>query len=117
LNLRPPELHGEYLSLVGTRHIIASPYHPRTNGKIERYHRTIKIEINLMPYELEEAIKAFIDYYNHQRYHEGLGDATPYDVYTGRHLRIIQRRSEVKSKTLQARRDYNRTVRERDSGL
>jgi len=67
----------EYLRLVGIRHIIASPYHPQTNGKIERYHRTIKGEINLMPYEmpgkLREAIKAFIEYYNYERYHEGLG--------------------------------------------
>jgi putative transposase len=78
---------GEYLGLVGIRHILASPYHPQTNGKIERYHRTLKGELSLMPYEmpgeLEEAIRAFIDYYNYQRYHEALGDVTPYDVYTG----------------------------------
>ena len=67
--------------------------------------------------ELKEAIKAFIEYYNYQRYHEGLGDVTPYDVYTGRHLEVIQRRKEVKSRTLQARRDYNRAVREQASGL
>ena len=111
----------DYLRVVAVRHIIASPYHPQTNGKIERYHRTIKGEINLVPYEmpgeLEEAIKAFIDFYNHRRYHEGLGDVTPYDVYTGRHLGIIQRRREVKSKTLQARRDYNRAAREQGSSL
>ena len=81
---------GEYLRLVGIKHIIASPYHPQTNGKIERYHRTIKGEIKLVPYEmpgkLKEAIKAFIEYYNYRRYHEGLGNITPYDVYTGRHL-------------------------------
>ena len=67
----------EYLRLVGTRHIIASPYHPQTNGKIERYHRTIKGEINLLPYgmpgELKEAIKAFVEHYDYQRYHEGWG--------------------------------------------
>ncbi len=112
---------GEYLRLVGIRHIIASPYHPQTNGKIERYHRTIKGEIKLVPYEmpgeLTEAIKAFIEYYNYRRYHEGLGDVTPYDVYTGRHLEVIQRRKEAKNRTLQARRDYNRAVREQDSGL
>ena len=65
---------GEYLKMVGVRHIVASPYHPQTNGKIERYHRTIKGEIKLVPYEmpgeLEEAIKAFIEYYNYQRYHD-----------------------------------------------
>ena len=112
---------GEYLRLVGVRHIVASPYHPQTNGKIERYHRSIKGELSLMPYEtpdeLEKAIGAFIDYYNYRRYHEGLGDVTPYDVYTGRHLEIIQKRKEAKSKTLQERREYNRTAREQDSCL
>jgi hypothetical protein len=70
-----------------------------------------------MPSELKEANKAFIKYYNYRRYHEGLGNITPYDVYTGRHLEIIQRRKEAKSKTLEARRDYNRTAREQGSGL
>lgn len=112
---------GEYLRLVAIRHIVASPYHPQTNGKIERYHRTIKGEINLVPHEmpgeLKEAIKAFVDYYNYGRYHEGLGNVTPYDVYTGEHLEVIQRRKEAKGKTLEARKDYNRTIREQGSGL
>jgi transposase InsO family protein len=112
---------GDYLRLVGIRHILASPFHPQTNGKIERYHRTLKGELSLMPYEmpgeLEEAIRAFIEYYNYRRYHEGLGDVTPYDVYTGRYLEIIQKRKEAKSRTLQVRRDYNRTAREQGSDL
>ena len=110
---------GEYLGLVGIKHIVASPYHPQTNGKIERYHRTIKGDINLIPHEMPgeliEAIKAFIEYYNYRRYHEGLNDVTPYDVYTGRHTKILQRRKEVKVRTLQARKDYNRVVREQGS--
>jgi len=110
----------QYLRLVGIRHITASPFHPQTNGKVERYHRTIKGEINQVPYdmpsELKAAIKAFIEYYNYRRYHEGLGNVTPWDVYTGRHLEVIQRRKEVKSKTLQERRDYNRTVRKESNG-
>jgi putative transposase len=112
---------GEYLRLVGMRHILASPYHPQTNGKIERYHRTIKGEIKLVPYEMPSeltgAIKAFIEYYNYRRYHEGLGDVTPYDVYTGRHPETIQRRKEAKGRTLQARKDYNKTVREQGIDL
>jgi len=107
---------GEYLRLIGMSHIVASPYHPQTNGKIERYHRSIKGEIKLIPYEmpseLEKAIAAFIEHYNYWRYHEGLGNVAPYDVYMGRHLGILQYRKEVKSKTLQARRNYNRVARE-----
>ena len=105
----------EYLHMVGIRHITASPFHPQTNGKIERYHRTLKGEINQLPHdmpgELKEAIRAFIEHYNYHRYHEGLGNVTPYDVYRGNHLKIIERRKEVKSKTLEARRNYNKTAR------
>ncbi len=72
--------------MVGIRHILASPFHPQTNGKIERYHRTIKGELSLMPYEmpgeLQKAIRSFIDYYNYQRYHEGLGAMSRPMMYT-----------------------------------
>jgi len=105
----------EYLHLVGIRHITASPFHPQTNGKIERYHRTMKEDINQIPYvmpgELKEAIRAFIEYYNYRRYHEGLGNVTPYDVYTGKSAEIIQKRKEVKSRTLNERKDYNKIAR------
>ena len=67
-----------------------------------------------MPSDLEEAIAAFIDYYNYRRYHEGLGDVTPYDVYASKHLEIIQRRKEAKNRTSQIRRDYNRTARKQN---
>lgn len=101
----------EYLRLVGIRHITASPFHPQTNGKIERYHRSLKGAINLqlydMPIQLKEAIEAFVEYYDHRRYHEGLGNVTPWDVYTGKHLEIIAKRKEVKSKTLRDRMSYN----------
>src|SRR4030043_1170645 len=107
----------EYLRLVGIRHITASPFHPQTNGKMKRYHRTLKGEINQVPHEmpgeLKEAIRGFTAYYNHRRYHEGLGNVTPYDVYTGKHLEVIQKRKEAKSRTLQARRDYNRNARDK----
>ena len=110
-----------YLRLVGIRHITASPFHPQTNGKIEMCHRSLKGEINLqsydMPGELRDAIRTFVEYYNHRRYHEGLGNVTPWDVYTGKHIEIIQRRKEVKSKTLEARRDYNRVAREQGKSL
>ena len=109
----------EYLRLVGIRHITASPFHPQTNGKIERYHRTLKGELNQvpndMPGELKEAIRGFIEYYNYRRYHEGLGNVTPYDVYTGRHHEIIQKRREAKSRTLAQRRNYNSGARKQSN--
>jgi transposase InsO family protein len=112
---------GEYLRLVGIRHIVASPYHPQTNGKIERYHRSLKGEIKQLPYDmpsdLEKSIATFIEYYNYRRYHEGLGNVPPYDVYTGRHVEIMNRRKEVKNRTLRARKDYNRTAKEQGNGL
>lgn len=108
----------QYLSLVGIKHITAAPYHPQTNGKMERYHRTVKGEIKLLPYEtpsaLREAIRSFVNYYNYQRYHEALGNVTPCDVYSGRREEILQRRKEVKRRTLEVRKGYNQTTRERE---
>jgi putative transposase len=111
----------EYLRLVGIRHITASPFHPQTNGKIERYHRTLKGEIHQlsydMPSELKKAIGAFIEYYNYRRYHEGLGNVTPYDVYSGKYLAILEKRKEVKSKTLAERLNYNKIARQKSKAL
>lgn len=109
---------GDYLKLVGIKHILAAPFHPQTNGKIERYHQTLKGEINQvpceMPSDLKEAIDKFIEYYNHRRYHEALGNVTPADVYYGRREDILARRKEAKQKTLQVRLKHNRKMRELD---
>jgi hypothetical protein len=56
-------------------------------------------------------MRAFIEYYNYLRYHEGLGNVTSYDVDTGKHHEIIQKRKEAKSRTQQERRSYNRNTR------
>jgi len=105
-----------YLNLVGICHILAAPYHPQTNGKIERYHRSIKGELSLLPYEmpgeLKKAITDFVDYYNYRRYHKALGNVTPADVLYGRREEILKRREEVQIQTINRRRDYNRGLRE-----
>jgi putative transposase len=106
----------EYLQLIGIRHILAAPFHPQTNGKLERYHRSIKKEVNQLPYEapshMERAIADFVDYYNHRRYHKALGNVTPADVLYGRREQILERRKEVQLQTIDRRRDYNRDLRE-----
>ena len=106
----------EYLQQVGIRHILASPFHPQTNGKLERYHRTLKTEVNQVPYEvvsdLEGAIGAFVDFYNHRRYHKALGNVTPADVLHGHREAILALRKEVQKTTFERRRRYNQAVRE-----
>ena len=106
----------DYLHLVGIHHILAAPYHPQTNGKLERYHQSIKREVNQIPYELpgqlERAIADFVDYYNYRRYHKALGNVTPADVLYGRRKEILERRKEVQIQTINRRRDYNRNLRE-----
>ena len=106
----------DYLDLVGTRHIRAAPYHPQTNGKLKRYHQSIKQDVNQVPYEvpgdLEVATLGFVDYYNHRRYHKALSNVTPDDVLRGRREGILIRRREVKAQTLRWRKRYNRQRRE-----
>jgi RNA-directed DNA polymerase len=101
----------EFLKVRAMKHIVASPYHPQTNGKLERYHRTAKADINLFVYQspeaLEQAMGAFVRHYNHERYHEALANVTPADVYYGRRKAILARREEVKRTTLGSRRAAN----------
>ena len=105
-----------YLSLVGIGHILAAPYHPQTNGKVERYQQSLKREVNQLPYELpsqlEQAIADFVDYYNYRRYHKALGNVTPADVLYGRREEILKHRKEVQILTINRRKDYNRNLRE-----
>ena len=106
----------DYLHLVGIKHILAAPFHPQTNGKLERYHQSIKRDVKQVPYEmpsaLEAAIAAFVAYYNYRRYHKALGNVTPADMLNGRREQILQRRKEVQVQTLERRRRYNKTLRE-----
>ena len=106
----------DYLGMVGIKHILATPFHPQTNGKLERYHQTLKGDVNQLPYEvpsdLEAAIVAFVSSYNYRRYHKALGNVTPSDVLRGRRQEILLRRKEVQAQTIERRKQYNRALRE-----
>ena len=106
----------KYLQLVGIRHILAAPFHPQTNGKLERYHQTLKRDVNQVPYdvprELEAAIGEFVQFYNHRRYHKALMDITPADMLAGRRDEILGRRREAKARTINQRRLSNQALRE-----
>ncbi len=101
----------DYLAQHGIQHTRGAPYHPQTQGKIERYHRSIKnvicLEHHYFPWQLEQAIAAFVQHYNHQRYHEALGNLTPADVFFGRAAQIEAERAAVKRRTLALRRSQH----------
>ena len=91
-----------------------APLHPQTQGKIERWHQTLKNRILLenyfLPGDLERQIEAFVEHYNHRRHHESLGNVTPADAYFGRASAIIEQRERIKQKTIEYRRLQHRTL-------
>lgn len=89
-------------------HTRGKPYHPMTQGKIERWHRTMKDRILLehyyLPEELERRIEEFVTHYNTRRYHESLNNLTPEDVWCGRGQSILDHRRKIKEKTMRLRK-------------
>lgn len=105
----------EYIKDNGMSHVRGARYHPQTQGKIERWHQTLKNRILLenyfLPGDLERQIESFVEHYNHERYHESLNNVTPADVYFGRSQSIINKRERIKQKTIQHRRlQYRKAV-------
>ena len=104
----------EYLADKGMSHVRGAPFHPQTQGKIERWHQTLKNRILLenyfLPGDLEAQIEAFVEHYNHQRYHESLNNVTPADAYFGRAQAIIKRRERIKRQTIEYRRLQHRKI-------
>ena len=102
---------GTYLTEHGLTHTRGAPYHPMTQGKIERYHRSmknvVKLDVYHSPWELERAIGHFVEHYNHRRLHEALQNVTPADVYKGRQGAILDRRARIKRETLARRKREN----------
>ena len=104
----------QYLEDIGVKHIRGRKLHPQTQGKIERYHRTmknvVKLEHYYLPGELKLKIEEFVNYYNNERYHESINNLTPADVYFGRDQEKLKRRRLIKQKTLAERRRINQTA-------
>jgi putative transposase len=98
----------QWLDRQAMDHVRGAPCHPQTQGKIERWHQTLKNRILLenyyLPGDLEAQIEAFVDHYNHQRCHESLRNLTPADVYFGRGHTILLDRERIKRQTIQQRR-------------
>ena len=101
----------EWLEKQKIQHLRGAPRHPQTQGKIERWHQTLKNRILLenyyLPGQLEAQIGAFVEHYNQHRYHESLNNLTPADVYFGRAQTILLKRQRIKQQTIRQRRLLN----------
>jgi transposase InsO family protein len=100
----------DYLSQYDMKHIRTRTYHPMTQGKIERYHRSMKNLILLdnyySPTELEARISEWVDHYNNHRYHEAIDNVTPGDRFFGRAKEILEQRQRTKAETKDESRDH-----------
>ena len=98
----------EWLQGRGIVHVRGAPCHPQTQGKIERWHHTLKNRVLLenyyLPGDLEAQIARFVEHYNYRRYHESLKNLTPADVYFGRDRAILLERERIKRDTIKQRR-------------
>lgn len=92
----------------GMDQVHGRPMHPQTQGKIERYHRTMKNVVKLdnyySPEELITALEKFVNTYNNERYHESLQNLTPADVYYGRGELILKEREKIKQESFKKRK-------------
>jgi putative transposase len=99
----------EFIRLWQSTHVLCSPYYPQSNGKLERYHRTLKEQAirPKTPLTLEDAKRVvgdFIYHYNHIRLHSAIGYIAPMDRLAGRHLTIFADRDKKLETAREARR-------------
>jgi putative transposase len=99
----------EFLRQWQTTHVLTSPHYPQSNGKLERYHRTLKEQAirPKTPLTLEDArrvVGEFVEHYNTVRLHSALGYVTPQDRLEGRHTEIYATRDRKLEAARQARR-------------
>lgn len=97
-----------YLADREMKHVRGAPFQPQTQGKIERLHQTSKnrilLEYYYLPGDLAAQVEAFVEHYNHQRYHQSLIIVTPSDAYSGSAAAIMKQREMIKRKTIEQRR-------------
>jgi transposase InsO family protein len=121
----------QFIRISGMTHVRTSPYYPQSNGKLERYHRTIKSDCIRpgTPLSLEDArriIAKFVDHYNNVRLHSAIGYITPHDKLLGREKAIFDQRDrkldEARARRAQRRQEaraacYNGDARPEDKAL
>jgi len=99
----------EFIRICGMTHVRTSPYYPQSNGKIERWHRTLKSKCLRpgSPLSLDDArriVEKFVNYYNTERLHGSIGYVAPIDMLEGRDKTIQQLRDRKLDKAREQRR-------------
>ena len=89
----------EFIRISGMAHVRTSPYYPQSNGKLERWHKTLKGECvrpgsPLSLQEARELVEKYIQHYNEKRLHSAIGYVTPMDKLEGRENKIFQQRDK-----------------------
>jgi transposase InsO family protein len=103
----------EFIRISGMTHVRTSPYYPQSNGKIERWHGSLKRECirPKTPLSLEDAkrvVTGYVDYYNNERLNSAIGFVAPRDRLEGRHETIFSERD----RKLEAAREQRRLRRQ-----
>jgi putative transposase len=104
----------EFIRIAGMTHVKTSPYYPQSNGKIERFHKTIKGECIrvLVPLSLDEArrtVTAYVAHYNNVRLHSAIGYVTPKDKLAGRDQAIFAERDRKLTEARERRKQVRQT--------
>ncbi len=104
----------EFIRGAGMTHVRTSPYYPQSNGKIERWHRTLKADCIRpgTPLNLDDArrlVARFVHHYNHVRLHGAIGYVAPVDRLAGRHQQIFNQRDRKLDQARERRKARRQT--------
>ena len=99
----------EFIRIAGMTHVKTSPYYPQSNGKIERWHKSLKEECirpgtPLTPEDAQRIIQQYVDHYNTVRLHSAIGYVTPADMLAGRQKEIQAARDQKLDQARQQRK-------------
>jgi putative transposase len=108
----------EFIRIAGMTHVKTSPYYPQSNGKIERWHKTLKADCIRVkvPLSLDEARRIVADYvahYNHVRLHSAIGYITPKDKLAGRDREIFDERDRKLAEARERRKQLRQAEHDR----
>lgn len=108
----------EFIRVTGMTHVKTSPYYPQSNGKIERWHKTLKgdcirVKVPLSPDDARRIVSDFVAYYNDVRLHSAIGYVTPRARLEGRHQHIHDERDRKLAEARERRKQVRHAEHER----